>query len=133
MMSRTFSFLLCLSIVLTIAFLIVFQILFLSRLTVTTAPWTKFPQQRVTEEHRPRPLVACSGAGVSANTRFAVVSMISGAFDLYGLSAMKLAATVRRYSASSTIGYSLSPLKTYIRSHTAGLLYANAKKLENGI
>ena len=73
--------------ILTIGIFVLFHIICLSRLAVTTSHWLSPGQPVIVEERHPRPLTVCGeqGGAVVAETRFAVVSIMSGAFGLYGI------------------------------------------------
>mmetsp|Transcript_64390 Transcript_64390/g.172321 ORF Transcript_64390/g.172321 Transcript_64390/m.172321 type:complete len:108 (+) Transcript_64390:1-324(+) len=89
------KFLVFLAIVLSIGVCVLLHILVLSRMFVDAEPWNKRVSVVVPHARSARKLSACRG-GVMAHTDYAIVSMFSGSFSLYGLSAMKLAETIRR-------------------------------------
>ncbi len=81
------SWILFLAVIITVGILVLFHILLLSRLNVSTTKWLRAGQTAIVEDRFPRPLAACGGehGGVTAETRFAVASIMSGDFALYGL------------------------------------------------
>ena len=91
-MSRALSIFLFFSIILTVGILVLFHILLLSRLAVSAAHWLPSGQIATVESRVSRPLVACGHDHgiVNAETRFAIVSIMSGAFSLYGLRSVPL-------------------------------------------
>jgi len=80
--------------------IILVHILVLSRYHVDASKWNKQDiHQHAFSGKTPVPLSACTdNQPVFADTDFAVMSMNSGAFQRYGVSAMKLANTVRRFT-----------------------------------
>jgi hypothetical protein len=74
-------------IILSLSIFVLFHIICLSRLTVTTSHWLPTGIQAIAEERQPRPLLMCGAqdGAVTAETRYAVVSIMSGAFALYGI------------------------------------------------
>ena len=75
-------------------------ILVLSRFRVNTQNWTfpTFPQHNDTALV-PQPISMCMGPHqVYSGSRFAVASLMSGDFGLYGVSAMKLGKSIRKFT-----------------------------------
>jgi len=100
--SKVTVFFLCAFIFITIVLL---HILVLSRIHVNSSKWSPaFNQQRLTLRQPPVRLAACANhRPLFAETDFAVMSLYAGPFHLYGVSAMKLASTVRSFTNADMV------------------------------
>lgn len=94
----------------TLCSILLFHILFLSRFLVSTNPWNSFqksPKDHHLEKvflHTPIPLSLClNHEKVMRNTKYAIVSLFSGNFALYGVSATKLARSITSFTSVDKI------------------------------